>query len=170
MVSISREEFAEALYYWVTKDLSENTIKDTASSLDFEIESDEDYDTIFQELLTLKMYLVVAALESAFEDEERRDDCLDRLHLLIFDRHYGAVGVSLDDWMMSMETRYREYREAIESEPEHPTDTFWVISKTVNDRLFGEIEEYPVTQLSIGQYIALNLKHLSHLIHEHDIE
>jgi hypothetical protein len=170
MVKVSREEFAEVLYYWVMKDLREKKIKETASSLQFEIKSDEDYDTVFRELLILNMYLAVTAAERVFEDEEKRNGCLDLLHRLVFDRHYGETGVTFGDWMIWMGTRYLEYQQALESDSKHPPGPLWEISKMVNKRLFGEIKEDPFIQASIGEHIVLNLKHLTHLICEYDIE
>ena len=170
MVKVSREEFAGVLYYWVTKDLREKKIKETASSLDFKIKSDEDYDTVFRELLILNMYLAVRAAEGVLEDEEKRNGCLDLLHHLIFDRHYRETGVTFGDWMIWMGTRYLEYQQALESDPKRTPGPLWAISKMVNNRLFGEIKEDAFIQVSIGGYVALNLEHLTHLIHEYDIE
>lgn len=170
MVRVSRGEFAEVLYYWVTKDLREHKIRDVASSLDFEIDGDEAYDTVFRELLILNMYLAVTAAERVFEDEEKRDDCLDSLHHLVFDRHYGETGATFGNWKIWMGTRYLEYQQASESDPKHPAGPLWEISKTINKRLFGEVKEDPFIQASIGGYVALNLEHLTDLMHEYDIE
>lgn len=170
MVRVSREDFAEVLYYWVTKDLREEKIRETASFLHLEIKSDETYDTILRELLILNTYLAVTVAGRVFEDEEKGNGCLDLLHRLVFDRHYGETGVTFGDWKTWMSTRYLEYQQASESDPKHPPGPLWGISKTVNKRLFGEIKLDPFIQASISQYIALNLKHLTGLIREYDIE
>ena len=170
MAKSSRKEFAEVLYYWVMKDLGEKQIKGTANSLDCEITSDEDHKTIFRELLILNMYLAVRAVENAFEDEAKRNDCLDLLHHIVFDRLYGEAAVDYDGWWKWMGTRYLEYQQALDSTPKHPSGSLWPISKIVSKRLFGEVKNGPFTQASIGEYVGLHSEHLTHLIHECDVE
>lgn len=170
MVTVSREEFAEVLYRWVTKDLREDKIEETASSLDFEIGSEEDYDTIFRELLILNMYLGVRVAEEAFESVEKRNGCLDLLHRLIYDRHYATAGVDFGHWMIWIGKQYLDYQRAFESDTEHTPGPLWEVSKLVNERVFGEVKEDPFSQVAIGAYVASDLKYLTHLMGKYEIE
>ena len=170
MVTVSREEFANVLYRWVTKDLREDKIKQTASSLDFEIGSEEDCNTIFRELLVLNMYLAVRTAEGVFENVERRNGCLDLLHRFVYDRHYGRAGVDFGHWMIVIGKRYLDYQRAFESDPESKLGPLWEVSKLVSERIFGEVKKDPFTQATIGVHIASDLKYLEHLMCRYEIE
>ena len=169
-VKASREEFAEALYYWVTKDLREEKIRETASSLDYEIKNDKDYDTVFRELLILNMYLAIVAVGNTVEDEGKMQDYLNALERLVYDRHYEETKVSLSDWMRWMGTQYQEYQQALESDPKQPLGSRYELSKGVSKRLFGEIRQDPFVLVRISKYVTLYVEYLERLIRQYEVE
>lgn len=164
----SRGEFAEILYYWATKDLHEEKVNESARDLGFEIKSDEDLDKIFRELLILNMYLTVMTAEMVFADEDKRNDYLDLLHHLIYDRHFAVTELDFHDWMRLMGTRYLEYQKAGESQ--HPPGPIWELAKAFNRNLFGEVRESAIIQWKIGEHIGLFLEHLRELILQYEVE
>jgi len=167
-VKVSRREFAEVLYYWLSQCLAKQAIKETARDLDFKIESDEDSDKILQELFALNMWLVVRACERVFEDEDKRNECLDIFHHLVYERRTEETEKGFGKWMTSMGAKYIEYTKAMETE--HPSTPLWVLAKVVNKNLFGELREDPFLQPHIGAYVGITAKHLEELIGKYDIE
>jgi hypothetical protein len=165
---ISKKEFAEVLYYWLSHHLAKQAIKETAKDLDFKIKSDEDFNKILQELFALNMWLIVRACERVFEDEDKRNECLDIFHHLVYERHTEETEKIFGKWMTLMGAKYSEYNKAMETE--HPSTPLWVLAKIVNKNLFGEVKEDPCLQFHIGAYVGISAKHLEELIKKCDIE
>lgn len=170
-VRVSRKEFAEVLYYWVSKDLSKERLRETAKELDFEIKSDKDLHKIFGDLLILNMCLTVVTAyehEGIFGDKDRRNDCLDLLHHLVHERHFEETEISFHNWMLFMGARYTEYKKAMEAR--HPAGPLWEVAKTFNKNLFGKIKKDPFVQVTVGEHIASFQKYLGELIQQYDVE
>ena len=167
-VKVSKREFAEVLYYWLSQRLTREAIEETAKDLDFRIKNSEDFDRIFEELFALNMSLIIDACEKVFEDEDRRNECLDIFHHIVYERHNKGTEEHFRKWMTSMGTKYIEYVKAMETQ--HPSTPLWVLAKVINKNLFGEVKESFVAQVEIGAYVGIPAKHLGELIKKYDIE
>ncbi|MBL7124890.1 MAG: hypothetical protein ISS51_02195 [Dehalococcoidales bacterium] len=167
-VKVSRKQFAGLLDYWLWGFLSEKAVKKTAKDLGFKIRTNEDFSKIFEELFVLDMWLVVYTCEGIFEDEDKRNECLDIFHHLEYGRYLGKEEKSFSDWMMSIAPRYAEYGKAMETE--HPSTPLWVVANVFNKRLFGETKNDLAFQTKVIVYKGLFVKHLGEAIKQYDID
>ena len=171
-VKISKDQFAEGLFYWLTMFLTEKTIKKTAKDIGFRLRNNRDFKKISEELLILNMWLIVHTSELVFADEDKRNDLLDMFHHLVYDERNIFFNISIrksyKDWMQSIIDRYVEYGEAMETE--HPQTPFWVVADVFNKRLFGETQKDLQYQSKVMVYIGLFVKHLGEAIKRYDIE
>lgn len=167
-VKVSREQLAEVLYYWLAGYLTKKAIKKTAKELSFRIGNNKDFSKIFEELFALNMWLTVYTCEGVFEDEDKRNECLDIFHHLVYNHHIENKESSFNDWMMLISPRYIEYSKAMETE--HPSTPLWVVANIINKRLFGEIKEDLFFQMKMVAHIGLFIEHLGKAIKEYDIE
>lgn len=167
-VKVSKEEFAEVLYYWLSHRLTKDAVKETAKDLDFKVKSNKDFNKILQELFTLNMWSIVHSCERVFEDENKRNECLDIFHHLVYERHTEGTDGNFSKWKMSMGVKYIEYGRAMKTE--HHLGPLWVLSEVVNKNLFGEVKKDPFLQVKIGAYVGMPAKHLEELIKKYDVE
>ena len=166
-VKVSKEEFAEVLYFWFSRRLTKDAIKEIAKSWDFKIKGNEDFNKILQELFVLNMWSIVHSCERVFDDENKRNECLDIFHRLVYKRHIEGTEENFSKWMMSMGVKYIEYDRAMKTE--HHLGPLWVLSKVVNKNLFGEVKKDPILQMEIGNYVGLSVKHLGEAVKKYDI-
>jgi len=167
-VKVSKGEFAEVLYHWLSKRLTKKAIEESAKELHFDIRSNKNFHKIFKELLVLNMWLIVRTCERIFEDEDEQNECLDIFHHLAYERYIKGTKEDSGKWMKSMGTKYIEYNRAMNTD--HPSTPLWVLAKLINKNLFGEVKEDIWVQTEIGAYVGIPAKHLEELIKRYDIE
>lgn len=168
-VKLSRKLFAEALYYqWLAPRLTEEAVKETAKDLGVNIRNDKHLIKIFQELCILDMWLIVHTCAGIIEDEDKRNECLDIFHQLVYDHHIQKEEKGFNDWMRAVAPIYVEYNKAMETE--HPSTPLWVVANVFNKRLFGEVWEDLEFQLKLITRIGLSMKYLAEAIKQYDIE
>lgn len=167
-VKVSKHQFSEILYFWLSNRLSNQAIEETAKDLDFVINNNEDFNKLFDELFTLNMWLIVRACERVFDDDEKRNDCLDTFHHLVYERYHKGTEENFDDWIALMAKRYIDYVKAMDTE--HPAGPAWVLAKVINKNLFREVKKDIWVQTMIGAYIGIYAKNLEELIRKYDIE
>ena len=165
-VKVSNELFAELLYYWLSIS-NNNAIKVISdiigreSGVKIKIKNDE-------ELLVFNMWLIVHTCEKVFENIEKRNECLDKFHYLVYFRHTKHKESNFNDWIMSIVSRYAEYNNAMETK--HPSTPLWVVASTINKRLFGGIIENPWVQMAMIIYMGEYIIGLEEAIKHYDIE
>jgi len=167
-VKVSKEEFTQVLYYWLSQRLTKQAIKQTAKDLDFKIKSNEDFNKILQELFALNMWLIVRACEKVFDDIDKRNECLDMFHRLVYQGHTGGPEENFGNWMTSIGMKYVEYSQAMETE--QPPSPLWVLAKVINKNLFGEVKKDVILQVNISAYVGIPYETLEDLIKKYDIE
>ena len=167
-VKVAKEEFAEVLYYWLSRRLTKKAIKETAKSWGFKLKGNEDFNKILQEIFAFNMWSIVRTCERVFEDDDKRNECLDVFHHLVYERHTEGTEENFGKWMRAMGAKYIEYIKAMETE--HPSGPVWVLAKVVNKNLFGEVKEDPFLQAKIGAYVGIDARHLEELIKKYDID
>jgi hypothetical protein len=155
-VKASKREFAEVLFYWLAKQVNTKAIKQTAKLFDLKDKDDKDFGEtedlfglnlknkkdftkLVEELFVLNIWLIVYNCERIFEDINKRDECLDIFHHLVYQRLIEGTGENFSKWMMSMGVKYIEYDRAMKTE--HHLGPLWVLSKVVNKNLFGEVKK-----------------------------
>jgi len=82
-IKATREEFAMALSYWLSKALSREQLNDTAEMFGIDISKEDNFSRVFNELLALNMWLVIHTCERIFDDVNKRNECLDIFHKLV---------------------------------------------------------------------------------------
>jgi hypothetical protein len=113
------------------------------------------------------MWLIVRACERVFDDENKRNDCLDIFHHLSYERYIKGTEEDFGMWMKSMGEKYMKYEQAMNID--HPSTPLWVLAKVINKNLFGEVKEDIWVQGAIGAHIGIPVKHLEELIKKYDI-
>ena len=168
-VKVSRKQFAQLLYYvWLAPGLTEEAVKETVKDLGVKIRNDKHLIKIFQELSILNMWVIVHTCAGIFEDEDKRNECLDIFHQLVYHCYIQNEEISFANWMMLMAPIYVAYDKAMETE--HPSTPLWVAANVFNKRLFGEVQEDLGSQLKLITQIGLSMKYLAEAIKQYDIE
>jgi len=167
---ITNRQFAEVLFHWLSMFLTKKEIKKYAKSFGFRIRiwNRKDYRKIFEELLILNMWMIVYTCEKVFEGEDKRNECLDIFHNLIYHRKIANNENSFRDWMISISSKYIEYSKAMETE--HPSTPLWLVAKVFNQKLFGKFKEDLRFQMQVCIYIDLFNKHLGKTILKYEID
>ena len=163
-VKVYTVDFAQGLDWWLSRGLGKRRVKRAAKDFSFKIKSDEDFQRIFGELLALNTWLIVRACERLIKDVDKRNECLDIFHRLVYVRYAKGTEQNFGEWMKFMGGKYIEYMKAVETE--HPSGPLWVLAKVVNKNLFGEVKENAFVQAAIGGYLGINMKYTEEAIKE----
>jgi len=168
-LEVTKRQFAEVLFHWLSISLTKKEIKKYAKSFGFRIRiwNRKDYRKISEELFILNMWMIVYTCEEVFEDEDKQNECLDIFHNLVYYRKIVNNEISFRDWMVSISSRYIEYSKAMETE--HPSTPLWLAAKAFNRNLFGKIKEDLRFQMNVCIYIELSNKHLGKTILKYEI-
>lgn len=168
-LEVTKRQFAEVLYAWLSMFLTKNEIKKIAKSFGYRIRiwDRKDYEKIFGELFILYMWMIVHTCELIFEDEDKQNECLDIFHKLVYYRKIAKKGISFINWMMLISSRYLEYSKALETE--HPSTPLWLVAKVLNIKLFDEFKEDLSFQMKVCSYIELFIKHLKRTLMKYSI-
>lgn len=167
-VKVSKNEFAEVLYRWLSKFLNKDALEKSADEFGFKIRSEEDLGKILGVLAPFYMWLTVYTCERVFEDEKKRNDCLDIFNHLVYTRSTEGAEQDFGKWMNYMSEKYIEYDQAMKTE--HPSTPLWPVATLVNKDLFGEIKEDVWIQMRIVTRIATFVKHLENALRQYDVE
>lgn len=167
-VKASKNEFAEALYLWLSKFLNKDALEKSAEELGSKIRSEEDRGKILGVLAPLNMWLTVYTCKRVFEDEKKRNDCLALFHHLVYTRSTEAAEEDFGKWMNYMNEKYIEYDHAMKTE--HPSTPLWPVATLVNKELFGEIKKDSLIQIGIITHIGSFVKHLENAVRQYDVE
>jgi hypothetical protein len=177
-IKVSREEFAEALAYWLAKQVNTQALKETAKAFDLKDKPEElfglnlknkrDSDTLAKELFALNMWLIVHSCETVFEDTNKRNECLDMFHLIVYQKILGGTEEDFDQWKLAATVNYADYNEAIKTEG--TPGPFWQLATVVNKNMFGKLNLDAFVQFQISVYASSTIKALLELISEYEIE
>ena len=106
-IQVTKEQFAEALYYWLSENLKIEDIKVLVRELEFEIKSNTDFIRFFAEFTILNMWIVVDTCEALFKSENLKNECLYIFHQLVFKRNATQRdSVDFDTWLKTMSLKY----------------------------------------------------------------
>ena len=123
-VKVSKEEFTEGLFHWLCLHVGRKGIERHAEAFHwFKVKDYEDFGAIlhkvtgtkigailrrvigdrkdsprvriFKELFALNMWIIVRACTLEFEDIDKRDECLDIFHRIVYQRLIRGTGESL---------------------------------------------------------------------------
>jgi len=177
-VKVSREEFAEALFYWLTSQVNTKKIKQLAKLSNPEhkekelfglnLEHKTEFNILIEELFDLNMWLIVHVCERVFEDTDKRDECLDIFHHIVYQRLLEEEEEDFDQWALSMSTRYIDYNKATKTE--NTLGPLWELATVVNKNLFGEVKRDPFIQTRISFYVTSSIEALEEALRKYDIE
>jgi len=177
-IKVSRKEFAEVLSYWLGNQVNTQAIKQTAKALDLKdkpqelfglnLKNKNDSSTLVEELFALNMWLIVYSCERIFEDIDKRNECLDIFHRIVYKRLLEGTEEDFDQWKLSATVRYVDYNEAMETES--PPGSLWQLATVVNKKMFGQLNLDALVQFQISVYTSSTFKALEGLINKYDIE
>ena len=89
-IPITKKQFAEVLYHWLSMCLTKKKIKGNALALNFKLINGEDFRKIFEEYLIFDMWTIVYTCERLLENEEMRNECLDLFHNMVYKGHINS--------------------------------------------------------------------------------
>ena len=164
---ISKEQFAEALYIWLSKNWNGEVIKEVAKDSHFEIRNIKDFIKISQELFFLNIWSVICACEAEFKDEDKRNECLDIFCNLIYKNHPERKTKNFNNWTEEIKKKCSEYDKALERNSTKKPEL--EISKLISRNLFEKDGEN-LNSVSIYSRIVFATKHLRELIRKFEIE
>ena len=166
-IPITKKQFAEVLYHWLSRALTKKEIKRNAVALDFKLIKDDDFRKIFEEYLVFDMWSIVYTCERLLENEEIRNECLDIFHNMVYNGHINSNEFTFKNWMISISSRYIEYNKAMKIK--HPPNPLWAVVKEFNRNLFGRVRKDFFVQMDIIGCFKLFVSHIEKAILEYDI-
>jgi hypothetical protein len=173
-VRVSREEFAQALLYFLQLSVSKKHTKELGRQFHFKVKKDEDFLHLRHELLLLNIWFIVDACKLIIKDIEKRNACLNRLLGLLFAADTGGRFEGVPAWLETVHFRCRVYAEAMGTEYMKSgllgKNSLWQVSKVVGESLFGEPVEDVSVLMTIGSYVASGLTAVAQMVHQYDIE
>jgi hypothetical protein len=174
-IKASREEFAEVLCYWLANQVNTKAIKQLAEVIDVEdkpqelfginLENKKNLNILAEELFALNMWSIVNSCERMFENIDKRNECLDTFHLIVYQRILKGTEEDFDHWKLSLTARYIDYNEAMEAK-----NPLWQLATVVNKNLFGKLNLSAIVQFEISTYASSTIKALLEMINKYDIE
>lgn len=177
-VKVSKEEFAEALFYWLVKQVNTKAIKQSAKLLDLKgkghelfgrnLKSKEDSSKLVEELLALNMWLIARSCQRVFEDIDERNECLDNFHRIVYQRLIEGTEEDFGQWALSMTARYIGYDKAMKTD--HTLGPLWELASVVTEGLLGKATLDAIVRFQIGVYASTTMEALEELIKQYDIE
>ena len=166
---MTKNQLAELLYHWFSMFVTEKEVKKNAKELGFRIWwRKEKFKKISKELFIFNMWLIILTCEKVIDDEDKRNECLDIFHNLVYNRNINSNEISYKDWTISISSKYIEFNKAINTE--HPSTSLWVVAKVLNRNLFGEVKEDLSFQLKVCSKIGLFVEHLGKEMLKYDLE
>ena len=184
-IEVSIEEFAELLCLWLSRHLNREAIKQDAKALELKdkedtdfsepeemfglnLKNNKDFTILGEELISLNMWLIVRACERVFEDTDKRDECLDIFHRIVYERFIEGSGEDFREWTLLLFKKYREYAKATETE--HQLGPAWELSKLINENLHGKVLPDVFLQFQISTYITSSIRASEELIKKYNIK
>jgi hypothetical protein len=174
-VKISKKDYADTLYYWLSEHLTEKEVKGIANEVGFHLKgifrfrvNKKSYAKFHGELFALNMYLIVSTCDSVIEDEDKKKDILDIFYSTVYERNIKVTGISYSDWVKSMELIYNEYRKAMGAKS--LLRPLLLLANEFCKNLFGDTKLDSFAKFEIGMRIGGVVKQLSKTLQEYDIE
>lgn len=168
---VTKKQFAEILFYWLSINLTEKEIKRKAKEIGFRIKlwrGRKDYNKLFFELLILDMWLIEYTCENFYSNDEEKFDCEELFQQLVYDRYVDKEKYSFKNWTVLLTSLFIDYDKAMRTK--HPSTPLWVVANVINKRLFGEIKKDLSFQMKMITYIGLFIEHLGEALTNYKIE
>ena len=166
-IPITKKQFAEVLYHWLSMCLTKKEIKGNALALNFKLIKDEDFRKIFEEYLVFDMWTIVYTCERLIENEEMRNECLDLFRNMVYKGHINSNEFTFKNWMISISLKYIEYDKAIKMKK--PPNPLWWVAREFNKNLFGKARKDVSVQMDIIGCFKIFISHLEKEILKYDI-
>jgi len=174
-VKISKKDFSDTLYCWLSELLTEKEVRNIANEVGFTIKgflrkktNKKLYDKFYGELFSLNMYLIVFTCEGIIKDEDKKNDVLDLFHSTVYERNIKVTGISYSKWIRLMKLIYNEYSKSMDTES--LLTPLLLIANKFGKNLFGKTKLDPFVKFEIGMRIGGIVKYLSEALQEYDIE
>lgn len=165
--NVNTEEFATLLCYWLAKQMTSEKVKDTAEMFSIDVSNKQNLVRLFNELFGLNMWLVVHTCERVFDDVDKRNECLDRFHNLVYQEFFKDEDMDFSEWLGGLSAKYLEYNKARESEA--PLGPAFALATEVNKNLFGELNLDAFVQFAIGRYITASINALEGALKQYKV-
>jgi len=172
-VKITKPEFASVLDFCLSKGFEleapgesiAKSIAKTAKEIDFDIRNEADYKRLFQELLILRMWVIIRSCTKVFRDVDKRNACLDIFHRNVYEVYYeDTTDQGFTQWIKSCGLKYLEYEKATEK-VDKPSPMWW-LAKAVNQNIFGEVKKDSFVQAMIGARIGTFMKYVDKVLEQ----
>lgn len=177
---LSKQDFADLLIHWVAMQICFKGIKQDARVFDLTSEAPldsresnelselnlsnpEHYMTLTDELMSLNLWIVVLACDVKLKNANQRTDCLNIFHREFFDRIIKDTVDSFEQWIESLELKYKEYNEAAKKDA-------LALPYLIQNNLHGQGPPKAIAQFQINLYLEKSLKTLMDVLDRLDIE
>ena len=174
-VKISKKDFADTLYLWLSEHLTKQEVKAMARQVGFKITdlfgmiiNKKLYSQFYSELFSLNMYLIVFSCEGVIRDASTKDEVLEIFHKLVYARNIKVTGTSYKRWIVLMKLIYEDYRKAMEEKS--LLTPILLVSGAFEKNLFGKPIMDPYVRFETGMRIGGIVRQLSQLLQDYTIE
>lgn len=164
---VTSDEFAECLCLWLARHLGTERTKETAKYLGIDISKKDNLARMFDELFALNMWLIVHTCQIVFDDTDKRTECLDKFHCLVYEEFVKEEELDFKEWHVGLGVKYLEYYKARESEEE--LGPLYELTSVVNRNIFGELKMDIFVQISISDYIHATIVALEGLLKQYEV-
>jgi len=184
-IKVTKEEFAEVLLLWLTRQVNREAITRDAKIFDLQSEDEwqsreakelfglnlankKEFTVLIEELVILNMWIIVRACERVFDDVNKRDDCLDIFHKIVFERLIKEDDEEFEQWHFGLADKYVEYSKAVDAEPS--SNAMLNLTSVVYRNLHGDAIPDAFTGFEIGAYVAESIKALEEAIKQYKVK
>jgi hypothetical protein len=125
---------ANQLYVFFRESLAPPRVAQFAVDLGIEEHGHVPFPELLHALMVMRMWSVVRACERAetLDDVDKRDQCLDAFHSLVYESYFKEAGLPYTGWMEALLVQYERLQSAYDQDP--LMGLGWVIGEW----LFGE--------------------------------
>lgn len=174
-LKISKKDFADTLYCWLSEHLAKQEVKAMAKQVGFKITGmfgiiidKKLYSQFYSELFALNMYLIVFSCEGVIQNVGTKDEVLEIFHKLVYSRNIKVTGTSYKRWIVLMKLIYEDYRKAMEEKS--LLTPVLLVSGAFERNLFGTPSMDPYVRFETGMRIGGIVRQLSQLLQDYSIE
>jgi len=140
--TVTPDWLANELYVFFQRSLAPGRLAQVAADLGIEEHGRVRFPELLHVLMVLKLWLVVRACECAetMDDVDKRDQCLDLFHSLVYESYYEDVGLSYAEWMETLLPQYERLHSAYDQDP--AMGLGWVVGEWLFGRRITDIRFY----------------------------
>ena len=112
------------------------------------------------------MWAIVTNCGKELKDIDRRDECLDTFHRLVYQELLKGKEKDFEFWSSLLDEQYKQFNEAMKTE--HELGSLWNLAAFLNKKLYGQLELDAFVQFEMENYIRSSMEDSLKLIDSYE--